>query len=90
MRTVENLKYVLSDRGESLLLGICRILNSSCWPDLNSGVADSLLKSQIKSLHRLYARYSSLFKFDKNNLEDSYIDIIKYANQYFNIIELEP
>ena len=41
-RTVENSKYVLSDEGDSLLFDICHILNSSCWPDLNSGVADSL------------------------------------------------
>ena len=44
----------------------------------------------MKSLHCFCARYSSLFKFDKNNLEDSYIDAVKYANQYFNIIEVEP
>ena len=90
MRTVENSKYVLSDEGDSLLFDICHILDSSCWPDLNSGVADPLLKPQIKYLHHLYTRYFSLFKFDKNNLEDSYIDIVKYGNQYFNIIEVEP
>ena len=90
MRTVENFKYVLSDEGDSLLFDICHITNSSCWPDLNSGVVYSLLKPQIRCLHCLYTRYSSLFKFDKNNLEDSYIDVVKYANQYFNIIEVEP
>ena len=47
-KTVENSKYVLSDEGDSLLFGICRILNSCCWPDINSGVADSLLKPQMK------------------------------------------
>ena len=47
-KTVENSKYVLSDEGDSLLLGICGILNSCCWPDINSGVADSLLKPQMK------------------------------------------
>ena len=41
-RTVENSKYVLSDEVDSLLFDIYHILNSSCWPDLNSGVADSL------------------------------------------------
>ena len=86
----DSLKLKVSDEGDSLLFDICRILSSSCWPDLNSGVADSLLKPQIKSVHRLNARYSSLFKFDTNNLEDSYIDIVKYANQHFNIIEVEP
>ena len=91
MRIVEKSKYILSDEGDSLLFDICHILNSFFWPNLNFGVVDSLLKSQIfKSLHRLHARYSSLFKYDKNNLENSYINIVKYVKQYFNIIEVGP
>ena len=94
MRTVKNSNYILFNEGDSLLFDFCRISNSSCWPDLNSDVTDSLLKPQIKSLHSkvffTFARYSSLFKSDKNNLEDSYLDIIKYANQSFNIIEVGP
>ena len=49
-----------------------------------------IIKATDEVFHRLYARYSSLFKFDKNNLEDSYIDVVKCANQYFNVIEVEP
>ena len=49
-----------------------------------------IIKATDEVFHRLYARYFSLFKFDKNNLEDSYIDVVKCANQYFNITEVEP
>ena len=42
------MKYVLPAEGDPLLFDICHILNLSCWPDLNFGVADSLLKPRIK------------------------------------------
>ena len=48
------------------------------------------IKATDQTIHCLYARYFSPFKFDKNNLEDSYINIVKYTKQCFNIIKVEP
>ena len=52
MRRVEN--YVLPDESDYLMFGTCHILNSSCWPDVTFGVAESELRPQISALCKVF------------------------------------
>lgn len=85
-------KYALSDEGDAILFDICRVLNTVTWPTLSDDVEDdsTLLEKQIESLTRLYRRYEVKIPATLDELIDSYTDIVKYANRYFNIIENNP
>ena len=71
---------------------VCRILNTHVWPQINSEDEDFTIKDipslQIASVKCLFQKYKMMNVFQKyseDNIVNGFVDIVKYANRYFDV-----
>ena len=86
---------VVADDGDNIIFDVCLILNTSVWPKLDDGNEDDemVLGKQLDAVKRIYQRYCRMDAFTsvtQDETMDGYIDIVRYANRYFNTDNVNP
>ena len=76
---------------EIIIFEVCLILSTTVWPKLDDNtdgevVFESAVKrvSDVKRVYQRYYRQKAFAAVTEEEIINSFIDIIRYASQYFN------
>ena len=74
---------------DSVLFGVCRVLNTKVWLKLQEGSKeDENLQLQLNSVKNLFEKFDNMEVFypvSVDSLIDGYSDIVQYAYRFFDI-----
>ena len=81
-----------------MLFDVCCMLNSKVWPNMqgsNGDTDEQLLQKQLEWLSNIYNRFQPILlkclpSICLDELHNGYINIVQYANRYFNCVEIDP
>ena len=81
--------------GDKVLLDVCRVLNSVVWPSLTKDESqdDQILSLQFATINNLFERFQTMPVFKsitRDSLQASFVDVIRYAYQYFDVENIKP
>ena len=91
-------KYDTPDEGDGVLFDVCCMLNSKVWTNMqgsNDDTDEQLLHKQLESLSNIYDRFQPILlkclpSICLDELHNGYVNVGRYANRYFNCVEIDP
>ena len=80
----------VADDRDNFIFDVCMILNTTVWPKLDDNTDDEfVLEKQLSAVKRVYQRciyyrQKAFVAVTEEERINNFIDIVRYANQYFN------